>query len=176
MYDFGFYIYYNQGAVYDQYWSEYATWVVSNDNVYFRSTDGAIMALTSGNPVGAHGGAPLPGVVPSPTPVADEHPSAVIPHTQARQWAGRTVTVTGTLQYIFNNGKQLLLGFSNPHQGSFKAIIRQADWNRFGAPPEQLYQTGQHVAVIGQIAWYQGDPAIYVTAPEQIQVLSTEQK
>jgi outer membrane protein assembly factor BamB len=49
-YDFGFYIYYNQGAVYDQYWSEYAIWVVSNDNLYFRSVDGAIVALTSGNP------------------------------------------------------------------------------------------------------------------------------
>ncbi|MCS7055830.1 MAG: PQQ-binding-like beta-propeller repeat protein, partial [Thermoflexales bacterium] len=52
-YDFGFYIYYNQGPVYDQYWSEYATWVVSNDNLYFRSVDGAIVALTSGNPEGS---------------------------------------------------------------------------------------------------------------------------
>ncbi len=49
-YDFGFYIYYNQGSVYDRYWSEYATWVVSNDNLYFRSCDGAIIALTGGNP------------------------------------------------------------------------------------------------------------------------------
>jgi hypothetical protein len=116
MYDFGFYIYYNQGAVYDQYWSEYATWVVSNDNVYFRSCDGAIVALTSGNPVGA---ASVPVVTPSPSPAPDERPSAVIPHTQARQWAGQTVTVTGTLRYVFNNGKQVLLGFSDPHQGSF---------------------------------------------------------
>uniref|UniRef100_UPI002624CAB4 outer membrane protein assembly factor BamB family protein n=1 Tax=uncultured Thermanaerothrix sp. TaxID=1195149 RepID=UPI002624CAB4 len=49
-YDFGFYIYYNQGAVYDRYWSEYAVWVVSNDNLYFRSADGAILALTHGSP------------------------------------------------------------------------------------------------------------------------------
>ena len=52
-YDFGFYIYSNQGAVYDRYWSEYAIWVVSNDNLYFRSCDGAIVALTSGNPQSA---------------------------------------------------------------------------------------------------------------------------
>ncbi len=32
----GFYIYYNQGNIYDQYWSEYAAWVVSNNTVYFR--------------------------------------------------------------------------------------------------------------------------------------------
>jgi len=173
MYDFGFYIYYNQGAVYDQYWSEYATWVVSNDNVYFRSCDGAIVALTSGNPVGA---ASVPVVTPSPSPAPDERPSAVIPHTQARQWAGQTVTVTGTLRYVFNNGKQVLLGFSDPHQGSFKAIIRQADWASFGGPPERLYRAGQRVEVVGRIAWYQGDPAVYVTAPEQIRVLGPEQK
>ncbi len=173
-YDFGFYIYYNQGAVYDQYWSEYATWVVSNDNVYFRSCDGAIVALTSGNPQGAV--ASVPAVVPFPTPASDERPPAVIPHTQARQWAGQTVTVTGTLRYVFNNGRQVLLGFSDPHRGTFKAIIRQADWERFGAPPEQLYRVGQQVAVVGRIAWYQGDPAVYVTAPEQIRVLGLAQK
>lgn len=46
----GFYIYYGQGAVYDQYWNEYASWVVSNSSVYFVSTDGAIVALENGNP------------------------------------------------------------------------------------------------------------------------------
>ncbi|MDW8293718.1 MAG: pyrrolo-quinoline quinone, partial [Anaerolineae bacterium] len=50
VYDFGFYIYYRQGAVYDQFWREYATFVVSNSNVYFASCDGAIVALTSGTP------------------------------------------------------------------------------------------------------------------------------
>lgn len=36
------------------------------------------------------------------------------------------VTVTGTLQYVFNNDKEVLLGFSNPHRGDFKVLIRQA--------------------------------------------------
>jgi hypothetical protein len=183
MYDFGFYIYYNQGAVYDQYWSEYATWVVSNDNVYFRSCDGAIVALTSGNPQSAtrnpqnviRNGRYAAASPETYQPIASS-PAAVIPHTQARQWAGQTVTVTGTLRYVFNNGKQVLLGFSDPHQGSFKAIIRQADWASFGGPPERLYRAGQRVEVVGRIAWYQGDPAVYVTAPEQIRVLGSEQK
>jgi hypothetical protein len=182
-YDFGFYIYYNQGAVYDQYWSEYATWVVSNDNVYFRSCDGAIVALTSGNPQSAtrnpqnviRNGRYAAASPETYQPIASS-PAAVIPYTQARQWAGQAVTVTGTLRYVFNNGKQVLLGFSDPHQGSFKAIIRQADWASFGGPPERLYRAGQWVEVIGRIAWYQGDPAVYVTAPEQIQVLGPEQK
>lgn len=46
----GFYIYWQQGPVYDQYWSEYATWVVSNNTVYFVSTDGAVVALESAAP------------------------------------------------------------------------------------------------------------------------------
>lgn len=170
-YDFGFYIYYNQGAVYDQYWSEYATWVVSNDNVYFRSTDGAIVALTSGSPTNV---AETAVATPLPHPIADAAPIATIPYDEAHAWNGRTVTVTGTLRYIFNNGKQVLLGFANPHQGSFKAIIRQEDWPHFAAPPEQLYRAGQQVAVTGTMAWYQGDPAIYLTAPDEIRVTGTE--
>jgi len=46
----GFYIYYNQGRVYDQYWSEYAAWVISNNTVYFVSADGAVVALEHGDP------------------------------------------------------------------------------------------------------------------------------
>jgi len=168
-YDFGFYIYYNQGPVYDQYWSEYAVWVVSNDNVYFRSVDGAIVALTSGNPSGAMGtladqAAPLPTPTPDPVPIAEIAPAS------ARAWAGRTVTVTGTLRYVFNNGKQVMLSFANPHQGSFKVIIAREHWANFALPPERLYRPGQRVAVVGRIGWYQGDPAVRVMHPVQIQV------
>ena len=170
LYDFGFYIYYRQGAVYDRYWSEYATWVVSNNNVYFRSVDGAVVALTSGNPqASAAASEALAPAAPPPTPEAQ--PAAVIPYTEARAWEGRRVTVTGTLRYIFNNGKYVLLGFSHPHQGSFKALIRKADWERFGGRPEERYRVGQDVRVSGVIEWYQGDPAIFVTTPEQIEVL-----
>jgi outer membrane protein assembly factor BamB len=168
-YDAGFYIYYRQGAVYDRYWREYASWTVSNENVYFVSTDGAVVALTSGNPQ-ASDVSSLP-LVEVPPPPPDPQPVATIPYTEARAWEGRMVTVTGTLRYIFNNGKYVLLGFSNPHQGSFKALIRKADWERFGGRPEERYQVGQEVRVRGVIAWYQGDPAIFVTTPEQIEVL-----
>jgi hypothetical protein len=165
----GFYIYWQQGAVYDQYWTEYAIWTISGDTVYFLSTDGAVVALTSGNPQ-ASDVSSLP-LVEAPPPPPDPQPVATIPYTEARAWEGRMVTVTGTLRYIFNNGKYVLLGFSNPHQGSFKALIRKADWERFGGRPEERYQVGQEVRVRGVIAWYQGDPAIFVTTPEQIEVL-----
>ncbi|MCS7259320.1 MAG: PQQ-like beta-propeller repeat protein [Anaerolineae bacterium] len=170
-YDFGFYIYYDQGPVYDRYWSEYAVWVVSNQNVYFRSCDGALVALTSGNPPLSESTDAMAVSAASSARPRDTIPAATIPHTEARAWDGRIVIVTGTLRYVFNNGKQVLLGFANPHQGAFKAIIRRADWARFETPPEQLYRVGRRVAVVGTIAWYQGDPAIYVTTPEQIRVV-----
>lgn len=166
-YDFGFYIYYNQGTVYDQYWSEYATWVVSNENLYFRSCDGALVALTAGNPQTNQPVSSQPEPPPSITLPAAEPPS-VIPYTQARQWAGRNAVVSGTIRYLFNNGKQVLIGFSNPHQGSFKILIPQATWGQFGSPPERLYSVGQRIRVVGLIRWYQGDPAIYVSSPAQI--------
>ncbi len=168
-YDFGFYIYYRQGAVYDRYWREYASWTVSNENVYFVSADGAVVALTSGNPQASNASS-LP-LVEAPPSLPDPQPVATIPYTEARAWEGRMVIVTGTLRYIFNNGKHVLLGFSNPHQGSFKVLIRKADWERFGGRPEARYQVGQEVRVRGVIAWYQGDPAIFAVTPEQIEVL-----
>ncbi|MDW8213028.1 MAG: pyrrolo-quinoline quinone, partial [Roseiflexaceae bacterium] len=132
--------------------------------------DGAIVALTSGNPQASAASAVA--VAPAaPPPPPDAQPVAVIPHTAAREWEGRTVVATGTLEYVFNNGKQVLLGFSYPHQGSFKALIRREDWARFGGRPEERYRVGQAVRVRGAMAWYQGDPAIYVTTPEQIEVV-----
>ena len=58
--DGNFYIYNDSvGRVYDQYWSEYASWVVSNNNIYFLSTDGALIALGSQS-----------GQIPTPTPTS----------------------------------------------------------------------------------------------------------
>lgn len=164
-YDFGFYIYYGQGAVYDQYWSAYACHVVSNGNIYFRSCDGAIIALTHGQPTASRVWTPeVARQQPAPRPAPE-----AIPHTQAREWAGCATIVEGVLRYVFNNGKKVVLGFHNPHQGHFKVIIRKEDWARFNGAPERLYRIGQTVRVAGTIAWYQGDPAVYATAPEQIQ-------
>lgn len=176
-YDFGFYIYYNKGAVYDQFWSEYAIWVVSNENVYFRSCDGAIVALTSGTPQAASLVETSTTLFAPPATSTTESliPIAVIPYTEAHAWAGQTVTVQGTLRYVYNNQKYVLLGFANPHQGTFKVLIRRAEWERFPQPPDLLYRLDQSVQVTGVITWYQGDPAMYISDPQQIQVMRSEQ-
>jgi outer membrane protein assembly factor BamB len=179
----GFYIYYTSQAVYDQYWSEYASWVVSNNTIYYVSTDGAIAALENGNPTAAALTNPLASTTntnPFKAAVAQTQaeivnqpvrPNQVIPYTQARQYAGQTVTVEGPLQFVFNNYLAVYLGFKNPHQGEFKIRILKKDWSNFAAPPETIYKVGQTVRVTGEITWYQGDPTIYVEDPSEIQVI-----
>lgn len=170
-YGFGFYIYFNQGPVYDRYWSEYATWVVSRGTVYFRSCDGAIVALASGNPAQA---AAAPAAASAKSTRPESSPVVAIPYSEARRFDGRLASVSGTLRYVFNNGKQVLLGFSRPHQGTFKAIVRAEHWSKFADRPDRLFQPGLPVTVVGRIEWYQGDPAIYVTSADQIQPVATE--
>ncbi len=194
----GFYIYYGQGAVYDQYWTEYAAWVVSNGAVYFVSTDGAVVALEAGNPTAPalqeDGAVRAPAQNHAPQRVLPTAPRAVetsvaptnipvISYIAARQHAGEYRTVVGTIRYVFNNGKAVYLGFRNPHQGAFKVRILREDWGMFPASPETLYwgmfpaspetlyATGQQVRVTGRIAWYQGDTVIHVTRPAQIQIV-----
>ena len=94
-----------------------------------------------------------------------------IPYTLARQNAGSVGVVHGQIQYVFNNGKEVLLGFQYPHQGAFKALILAEDWKNFASNPEILFTVGQTVRVSGSIAWFQGDPAIYVREPGQIQLI-----
>lgn len=173
VYDFGFYIYYGQGNVWDRFWREYATFVVSNNNVYFASCDGAIVALTSGNPQASRG--PVR-AVSAAAPVADTSVVATISFTEARQWAGRKVRVKGTLRYVYNNGKYVLLGFAHPHRGVFKALIHREHWQRFPQPPERMFRVGQAVEVSGIIDWYQGDPVIHVAEPGQIRPDNAAQK
>lgn len=186
----GFYIYYNQGGVYDQYWSEYATWVVSNKTIYYVSTDGAVVALESGNPTAA----PVSGSIPSVNAFANQpmlsdttfklfadasvsvnngtnSVNDILPYTQARDYVGKTVTVEGTIKYLFNNYLAVYLGFENPHQGAFKVRILKEHWGNFSASPETIYRLGQRIRVTGTIRWYQGDPAIYAADPMQIQVI-----
>ncbi len=45
----GFYIYYNQGKVYDRYWSGYSAWTISDGKVYFLSNEGTVVSLRSNN-------------------------------------------------------------------------------------------------------------------------------
>ena len=163
----GFYIYYNQGQVYNQYWRGYADWVVSGSNIYYLSNDGALIVLESGSAIQGSS-LSLAGAQP---PDTSQVLTQTIPYTQARESAGKVATVEGIVKFMFNNRKTVLLGFENPHAGAFKALIPEDSWQRFYPSPEALYTPGQHVRVSGLIEWYQGDPVIYVRNPNQVEVI-----
>lgn len=42
---YGFYIYWNQGRVYDNYWNSFASFVIGENTVIFTSTDGSVNAV-----------------------------------------------------------------------------------------------------------------------------------
>jgi len=174
----GFYIYYNQGNIYDQYWSEYAVWVVSNNTIYFRSCDGAIVALESGEPLAQS--QPF-----SASPLADERnltaassetqsdvrlSEKVISAGQARQHVGEFLTVEFTVRHVINSRNKIIAAIENPHQGSFKAMILEKDWAKFAAAPEHIFPLNQLVRVRGKLTWYQGDAVIILSDPRNILV------
>jgi len=177
-----FYIYYNQPGVYDQYWSGYAGWVVSNNTLYFVSTDGAVVALENGNPgLGLESDSGKAATIGVDAQVDDSGSRAKIPsgpqvisYLDAREHAGEIKTVKGTIKEILNNGKAVYLGFKKPHTGAFVVRILKEDWGNFATAPEKQYQIGQEIQVTGKIEWYQGDPVIYVQEPAQIEVVRTD--
>lgn len=178
---YGFYIYWGQGAVYDSYWSSYACWVVSNGRVYYRSCDGAVVCLESGNPT-ARAARRAGSEAASRRPAPPRPAGRSIAPEEAGAFAGAEAVVEGTVQYVFNNGKTVLLGFRHPHQGFFKVQIPRAVGERFGSSGfgarmgrnlETFVREGDAVRVRGRIEAYQGDPAIFVRRPEDIEVIRT---
>src|SRR5690606_15623935 len=142
-YPAGFYIYHGQGTVYDAYWSEYSTWVVSGTTILYRSTDGAIIALESSAEVAAAPPLTLSVHTESEAPVSTLA-LASLPHIyyqQARASALERVRVTVTIEFLFINGKHVYLGFANPHCCSFKVMIPEEALVDFAEAPEQMYQT-----------------------------------
>ncbi len=161
----GFYVCFNQGAVQDQFWTEYGCVVATPHRLVVRDTTGAIFSLVTGTPMtGASAQA-------APSDRSDE--------ANAPAESLAPITVTNRLRYVFNNGKAVLLAFAEPHQGTLKALIPKAAWPEFpglgtalGRNRAHLYREGQLVVVTGVPAWYQGDPAIYGLGPEQIRPVS----
>jgi hypothetical protein len=182
-YPAGFYIYYSAGKVYDSYWSGYASWVVSNGLILYRSNSGAIVALEHGTPSTNATEAFEVSSKTSPSSVVEgtiDNPSAldrpatgplVIPYTEAREHVGQVKTVQGVVRYLFNNGKSFYLGFQDPHQGAFAALIPVGYLDRFPDQPESLFHLEDEVKITGKIVWYQGDPVIYVSDPSQIEIV-----
>lgn len=163
----GFYIYWQQGAVYDQYWSEYAQWVISSDTLYFVSTDGAVVALEHGDPTPNSSPATAPIRFNAEVPV--KRVAEPLSPEQTWEHVGEIVTVEGTIQEVFNNQKAVYITFHKPHQGRFIVRILKPFWQNFPQAPETLFLPGSTIRITGKLEWYQGAPVIYATQPEAFQ-------
>jgi len=150
----------------------------------FHLSHGAILALESGTPQAnspASSAVDLPEASQEPllgeviaNPSALDRPAtgpAVIPYPSARSHVGEVKTVQGVVRYLFNNGKSFYLGFQDPHQGAFAALIPVSYLGSFPDQPENLFHLGDEVRITGKIVWYQGDPVIYVSDPAQIELV-----
>ncbi len=97
-------------------------------------------------------------------------PSA--PRTSAKRVkavkAPKSVVKKFKLEYAFDNGKQLIISEKNPHLGAFKVLITKKDLQQFSPAIIANLHVGQVVEVSGTMGWYQGDPVIRVTNPQQI--------
>ena len=81
------------------------------------------------------------------------------------------VVIEGVIKYNFNSGKQTILSFHDHHKGYFKVLIKQKYYPAFSALPDVLYKKEQKIRVTGLLEWYQGDRTIFVTTPNQIEIL-----
>jgi hypothetical protein len=189
-----FYLRHSAGAFYDRHWSEYATWIVSNDAVYFRSCSGTLLALESGDPTSVRGAsdegredeasASTPSTREASTPVlsatsahsGDERVSLVVSPREARAYVGRHVTLDGVVSYVIDNGKALYFAFQRPHQGMPVVIVPRAAWTRFAGGPRSIARRGERLRVRGALRWYQGDPAMDLLDPTQLDRPSSSER
>ncbi len=171
----GFYVCYNVGdptPIQDLFWTEYGCVIGLPDKLIIRDTTGAIVCLVHGDPLDGEGTTQRTNV----TNISETFESGKTALDTLRMLpaAQKEVVVEGELQYVFNNGRMILLSFRYPHRGSFKALIPQSVWPRFdglnptmGRNRAARYCEGQRVRIRGRLTCYQGDPAVVVTAPDQ---------
>jgi DNA/RNA endonuclease YhcR with UshA esterase domain len=170
----GFYIYYGNysPAVYDRYWVDYAGWVISDNMVLFRSTDGAIIALENGNPLTQNFVASTNGQVAGAETVKQSNEKTpgpnIIPVDSASAFIGQYKTVEGTVVDVFDNKKAIYITFSKPHTGKLLVRIKGRPYQSLKNDIFEKIKPNEVIRVTGRIDMYRGDPVIYVENLNQI--------
>jgi hypothetical protein len=190
-----FYLRHGAGAFHDQHWSEYARWIVSNDAVYFRSCSATLLAIEHGDlatggrsasatrsvsePSDATGtecasathaaSAPGPAILTSKAPHGTRPSLPSVLPFDARHHVGREVVREGEVAYVIDSGEALYLAFQRSHQGLPVVIVPRNAWSRFRGGPASYVRAGEHVRVRGRLRGYQGDPALDLLNPAQLE-------
>jgi len=177
----GFYIHYgnygNRGegtgdALYDIFWSEYASWIVSENTVIFRSTDGALFALVNGNPVSENRQSVLNNVagVTEKDHFSDDRKPFLyrINPSDAHKYIGKEVIIEGTISSTFDNGKAFYIDLGTKNQNGFVIKILNSKKKNFATNFKDKFVVGKKITVIGQVGMYQKNPVLYINNQNQI--------
>lgn len=157
-------------AVYDQFWTLYASYIVSNNLVIYRSTDGAVIALESGNPTARGVSQPIVAGATDSQEKASTGPD-VIPFGSARSFVGQEKVVEGTVVSVFDNQKAVYITFTEPHGGNYFARISGDAYGKIGSRAMSQIKPGVTIRISGFIDMYQGDPVTYISDMSQITVV-----
>ena len=179
---YGFYIYNDSvGKIYDQYWSGYATWIVSNNTIYFLSTDGALVALEQGNPTQltetrkivinenlikniSSLASRLLAQISSPKPIEIQPEDISKNFTEL---LNKEVLLRGKIiKVVANHHGTFIKLHQTPYSPTI--IIKPDVYSEFSKPPFEIFKPGMNIKVKGILTYYRGDPAIYITNPSQI--------
>ncbi len=151
--------------------------VVSDGLVLVKTNDGAIMALTNGNPLASDTSDQTLAQTNPNTQVlgtADSSQFPTISYTDAPKYIGQNVTVQGTIKSAVNHRpKAIYLGFTNPHDGALLIRIFEKDLSKFNYDPMTFLN--KKVIISGYVTpyWPEGkDPEIIISDPSQIKVIN----
>jgi outer membrane protein assembly factor BamB len=174
----GFYIYYgdygnsgdNSGnAIYDIFWSEYASWIVSENTIIFRSTDGALFALVNGNPMSKN----KQNFSDNIAGVSEKNDFSTksvlyrIKADEAHKYIGKEVIIEGIISNTFDNGKAFYIDLGTRNQNGF--VVKMLNKKKhFGSNFTDKFVVGKNITVVGQIGVYQKNPVLYISDPNQI--------
>lgn len=94
----------------------------------------------------------------------------VISWQEADRYVDQDVVVEGRIVRTYDSGRATFLNFTQNWRGTFTVVIFAGDYDRFPAPPKDLY-LNRTIRVRGHVKLYQGAPEIVVEGPEQIEIV-----
>jgi len=105
------------------------------------------------------------------SPLSPEAGAPVISFEQAGDYIGQNCFVYGRVVQSRNIGSRCFLNFHPDYRNHFTVVINKPSFASFPEPPEKMYN-GKDVKVFGRVDEYKGKPAIIVSKPDQITILT----
>jgi hypothetical protein len=135
----------------------------------------AVSVTTRGRATGAaagtSGGAPAAtGTAPSATAPCGQRVAGAITADGAARAVGTFQAVEFRVAATKDTGRVTFLNSRVPYQGSFYVAVFPGDYDRFPAPPADLF-SGRCIVVQGTVELYRDAPQIVVRSPDDVRIL-----